>query len=142
MGGFFNSMRKAVLDHIFGKSTLTPPTIYVGLSYTKPGADGSNITEPSAGAYARVATAANTWNVASSADPAVITNSGTITWEAATADWAAGANMTHVVLFDAVSGGNAIGSGAIPVPRNILAGDIVQIGAGLAAISLGFTAEV
>ena len=54
-----------LLDHQLGKTAYTMPTVYVGLSSTTPTVGGTNITEPSTGSYARVATSASTWTAAS-----------------------------------------------------------------------------
>ena len=52
---------KKLLDHLFGKATFTAPTIYVALSTTDPGEDGTTITEPTDASYARAVTAASDW---------------------------------------------------------------------------------
>ena len=41
MGSFSNYWENELLDHLFGKGSYTPPTIYVGLSTTDPGDDGA-----------------------------------------------------------------------------------------------------
>ena len=55
---FFDYLENKVLDHVVGKTAYTSPTVYIGLSSTTPAEDGTSVTEPSAGAYARVSTAA------------------------------------------------------------------------------------
>ena len=62
---FFNYLEDKVLDHVVGKTAFTSPTVYIGLSSTTPTETATNITEPSTGSYARVATAAGDWNAAS-----------------------------------------------------------------------------
>lgn len=112
---------QAVLNSMFGKTSnfgalASVPTIYVGLSSTTPSVSGSSvtgITEPSSGAYARVATAASDWNSATEAAPAVLTNLNAVTFPAATADWASGANMTYFVLYDAATAGNVLAFGSL-----------------------------
>lgn len=142
MGGFVNSVRKALLDHYFGKSVLTAPTIYVGLSSTTPTASGGNVTEPTEGGYARKATAASDWNVATSADPAELTNANNITFDAATESWAAGADLTYGILFDAPTAGNVIGYGRLEIAKKFLSGDVPQISAGNLKVQLSTTADV
>lgn len=136
MGGFTRAVRKALLDHYFGKSTLTPPTIYVGLSSTTPTSAGANVTEPSGGAYTRVATAAADWNASTAADPCSLDNANAITFAAASADWVAGANLTHAVLFDAPTAGNVIGFGALAVAKPVLSGDTANYPAGSIDVTL------
>ncbi len=130
MGGFIQSVRKALLDHYFGKSTLTPPTIYVGLSSTTPTSAGANVTEPSGGDYGREATAAVDWNPSTEADPCVLDNLNAVTFAQATANWVAGADLTHAVLFDAITGGNVIAWGALAVAKPVLDGDTAEYAAG------------
>ena len=130
MGGFIQSVRKALLDHYFGKSTLTAPTVYVGLSSTTPTSTGTNVTEPSAGAYARVTTAASDWNASTEADPCVLDNLNAVTFTTATATWLAGADLTHAVLFDAATVGNVIAWGALTVAKPVTDGDTAEYAAG------------
>lgn len=122
-----------LLDHQLGKASYTMPTVYVGLSSTTPTASGSNVTEPSTGSYARVATSASTWNAASSGSTS---NALAITFPEATADWLSAANLTHGLLFDAPSGGNFLGFGALTAPKNAQSGDTISIPAGQLTVSL------
>lgn len=125
---FSNRTAQALLNSLFGKTSnfgalASAPTIYVGLSSTTPTETGTNITEPSGGSYARVATAASDWNAATSADPSVVSNANAITFPAATADWVSAADLTYFVLYDASSSGNVIGSGALALAKPVLNGD-------------------
>ena len=43
MGGFADYWEGEILDHIFGKGSYTPPTIYVGLSTVDPLDDASGL---------------------------------------------------------------------------------------------------
>lgn len=125
--------KNKVIDHLNGKTSYTMPTIYVAVSSTTPAADGSNVTEPSGGAYARVATSGATWNAASSGSA---TNASTITFTAASADWVSGSNLTYAVLYDASTSGNMIGYGALSVAKDILNGDVLSVPAGSLSVSL------
>lgn len=136
MGGFSQTVRKALLDHYFGKATLTPPTIYVGLSTTTPTSSGDNVTEPSTGGYARKATAASDWAAATTADPSLTTNVNAITFTAASGTWSSGSNMTHAVLYDAATAGNFIGFGALSVAKPVTFGDTANIPVGDLDITL------
>ena len=142
MGGFVNSVRKALLDHYFGKSTLTAPTIYVGLSSTTPTVAGENVTEPTEGGYARIQTAASDWNAATSADPAELTNANNITFSVATEAWAAGNDLTYGILFDAPTNGNVIGFGKLTIAKKFLEGDVAQISVGNLKVQLATVADV
>lgn len=138
---FTNRTAQALLNSLFGKSSnfgalASAPTIYVGLSSTTPTESGGNVTEPSTGSYARVATAAADWNAATDADPSVIDNAEPIEFPTATADWAGGADLTHFVLFDASTSGNVLASGALDTPKPVLDGDTISFAAGALDVSL------
>jgi uncharacterized membrane protein len=132
---FSNYAAQAILNSVFGKTSNfgalgSAPTVYVGLSSTTPNEDGTNITEPSGGSYARVSTAPSDWNSATLADPSVIDNANEILFPQATADWLSAANLTHGVLFDAATGGNYLGSGALNTAKPVTNGDQPKIPAG------------
>lgn len=121
---FSNYLEEAVLDHITGKASYTAPTVYVGLSSTTPSEDGTNVTEPSGGSYARVQTSASDWD---SAVGGAISNANAITFAQATADWVSGSNLTHLVAYDAASGGNLLFYGALGTAKPVLNGDTASI---------------
>lgn len=132
---FSNYAAQAVLNSLFGKTSnfgalASAPTIHIGLSSTTPAEDGTNVTEPSGGSYARVATSGATWNAATLADPSLLDNTAQIAFPQASADWGAGANMTHVVLYDALTVGNFLGSFALTTPKPVLSGDTFVIDPG------------
>jgi len=138
---FTNRTAQALLNSLFGKSSnfgalASAPTIYVGLSSTAPTESGGNVTEPSTGSYARVATAASDWNAATNADPSVIDNAEPIEFPTATADWLTGADLTHFVLFDASTSGNVLASGELDTPKPVLDGDTISFAAGALDVSL------
>ena len=116
-----------LIDHQLGKTSFTMPTVYVALSSTTPTLTGTNVTEPSGGSYARVATSGATWNAAASG---ATSNAAAITFPAATADWVAGANLTYGVLYDALTVGNCLGYGVLTVAKNVLNGDTASIAIG------------
>lgn len=126
---------QGLMNSIFGKTSVfgvlaSVPTLYVGLSSTTPAQNGTNITEPSAGSYARVATSAADWVVATAADPSVVANANTITFPTATADWLAGALFVEAVLFDALTAGNPLFHGPVSVAKAVLSGDTADFPAG------------
>lgn len=138
MAGLTDTFEQKVLDHVFTDPTWTPPTtLYLGLSSTTPTEAGGNVTEPSGGAYARVATTAADWSAASGSAPAVKTNTATFTFPLATADWVAGANLTHFTLHDAITAGNVIAWGALGTPKPVLNGDTPSFGAGAIVMQAG-----
>lgn len=116
-----------LIDHQLGKTSYTMPTVYVGLSSTTPTLAGANITEPSGGSYARVATSGATWTAASNGSTS---NAAAITFPTATADWVSGSNLTYGVLYDAASAGNVLAYGVLTVAKNVLNGDTASIAIG------------
>ena len=106
MTGFTDRTAQAVLAHVVGKTAIfTLPTVYVAL-FTAVGTDaGTGFTEPSGGAYARVATAAADWNAASGSAPSQISNANPINFPSATANWG---NIIGFGLYDASSAGNLL----------------------------------
>jgi len=124
MGSFGNYLENEILDHIFGKGSYTPPTIYVALSTADPLDDASGLSEPSGGSYARKSTAAADWNTAASG---AIDNANDITFAQATASWG---TITHFALMDAVSGGNLLAHGQLTASKAIGNGDTAKFVAG------------
>ena len=122
-----------LLDHQLGKTSYTMPTVYVALSSTTPTLSGTNVTEPSGGSYARVATSGATWNAAASGS---VTNAAAITFPAATADWLSAANLTYGVLYDALTVGNCLGYGVLSVAKNVLNGDTASIAIGALTVTI------
>ena len=127
---FGDFLENEILDHVFGGAAYTAPgTLYFAASSSDPGDDGSTGTFPSGGSYARVAMTNNLTNFPAASGGAK-SNGVAIEWPVATADWLSGANLTHVAIYDASSGGNFLGRGAIAVPKAILNGDqlVIPIG--------------
>jgi hypothetical protein len=101
---------------------------YAALSTTTPASDGTNFTEPSGGAYARVTiTRSTTWNSAFTGDPTTIDNLVDITWTSATASWG---TITYWGIYDASSGGNLIAYGALDSSQAVGNGDQIKFAAG------------
>lgn len=81
-----------------------PATVALAL-FTAVGSDaGTGFTEVSGGSYARVAVQ-TLWNAASGSGPSTITNSGSITFPAATANWG---TIIGWGLYDATTVGNLL----------------------------------
>jgi hypothetical protein len=117
--GFGRLSHGAFLDSIF--KTVNP--LYVSLHDADPGDDGQSGNEPSGGNYARKSTVPADWNAATVATPSVSDNANAITFAAATADWLAGANLTHAGLWDHATStleANYIGRIELTTPKPIL----------------------
>jgi len=124
MGSFADYWENEILDHLFGKGSYTPPTIYVGLSTADPTDDSSGLAEPSGGSYTRVSTVGADWNVASGG---AIANANDITFPEATGNWG---TITHFALFDAASAGNMLAHGSLSASKAIGSGDTAKFAAG------------
>ena len=130
---FFNYLENSVLDHVVGKTAYTSPTVYIGLSSTTPAEDGTNVTEPSTGSYARVSTAAGDWNAAAAGATA---NANAVTFAQASADWVSGSDLTYLVAYDALTVGNELFYGLLTVAKPVLNGDTASFPAGDIDITL------
>lgn len=138
MAGFSDYLELKLLDHLFTDSGYTPPaTLYVALSSTTPSDDGTGVTEPSGGSYARVATTAADWSAATGTAPASKTNTATIAFPTATADWASGSDLTHWVLYDAATVGNMLAFEALTTAKPVLSGDTAYFPASTLVLELG-----
>jgi hypothetical protein len=142
MAGFVDTVEQSLLNHFLTDPAYTPPaTMYLALSSTTPTDAGTGFTEPSTGAYARVATTAADWSAASGTAPAVKTTTVAKSFPAATADWSAGANMTYFGLFSALSAGSLLAFGALTTPKPVLLGDTPAFAAGALILKLGDPAD-
>ena len=130
MGSFSDHWEDEILDHLFGKGSYTPPTIYVGLSTADPGDDGTGLSEPSGNGYARVATAAADWNAASGG---ALDNANAIEFAEATGSWG---TVTHFALFDAATSGNMLAHGSLTQSKTIASDDTARFSAGDLDVSL------
>ena len=133
-GSFADYLENAVLNVTFGKTAFTPAaSLYVGLSTTTITDAGANITEPSAGAYARVAIDNNktTWTTSSGGS---ISNAITITFAAATSAWG---TVTDIFLSDSSSAGNIYVYDDLTTSKAVTSGDTVQVVPGDLTINLG-----
>jgi len=134
MGMFTDHAENKLVDALFrGQSLGAPATWYVGLLTAAPG-EGGGGTEVSGGSYARVAVTASLTNfagtqgagttVASNGSGGTTSNNGAITFPAPTANWG---SITHFVLFDALTGGNAWVYGALSVAKTVNNGDAAPV---------------
>lgn len=130
MAGFSDYWENKILNHIFGKYSYTPPTIYVALSTADPLDDASGLAEPSGNAYARVQTSACDWNTASDGS---LDNANNIIFPQATGNWG---TISHFTLFDAATGGNMLAYGVLSQPKTTNSGNTLKFTEGDLNISL------
>lgn len=132
---FSTAIDNKVLDHFTRKADWAlEADFFVGLSSTTPTKAGGNVTEPSGGAYARVQITAAQFNAASAS---ATTTNVEKSFPTATATWLSGANLTHLVIYDAASAGNFLGFKALDVAKPVISGDTAKIAAGDLDIAMG-----
>jgi hypothetical protein len=114
---FSNTYETNVLTWTFTTGAVTRPTAwYIGLFTSDPG-EAQGGTEVSGGSYVREAV---TFTV--SGDTA--TNSAAVEWPVATATWG---TITHIAVYDALTGGNQIAYAALANAKTIASGDVLRI---------------
>lgn len=117
---FSNYLENKVLGHVFGGAAYTAPTtLYVGLFTSDPGEAGAG-TEVSGGSYARQTITFTVTGSQASSNAAV-------EFPTATASWG---TITYAAVYDAVSGGNLLASGALTTSKTIDSGDVFRIPSG------------
>ena len=125
MSAMSDYLETAVLNHLFGGSALSQPTVHIAL-FTSAPSDSGGGTELSGSGYARISPA---FTVAS--DNA--SNTAAADFAAATGSWG---TITHVGLFDASTSGNLLFHGALSTSRAIGSGDVFRFNAGDLDITL------
>ena len=117
---FSNYLENKVLDHVFGGSAYTAPaTLYVGLFTSDPGEAGAG-TEVSGGSYALQ-------TIAFTVTGSQASSSAAVEFPTATASWG---TITYAAVYDAVSGGNLLASGALTTSKTIDTGAVFRIPSG------------
>lgn len=105
-------LEKKLLDHVLIGTTYTPPSdIYLALFTSDPTDAGSGI-EVSGGDYARQKLV---FDEATVVDGTSVTDADTI-FPIATANWG---TVTHIGIYDALTGGNLLFHGALNTARTI-----------------------
>jgi hypothetical protein len=120
-----------IMGNVFrSKTTPSIPTnYYIGLSKTAPTLSGTNVTEPSDSAYARV----NITSSLSVPTNGVITNSSNITFGESLVDWGV---ITHYCIFDNSTGGNLLVYGQFSSSRTIEVNTVATVKSGELAIEI------
>ena len=123
---FSNTYETLVLQYTFTNASVTRPTAwYLGLFTSAPGEAGGG-TEVSGGSYVRKA-------VTFSVTGDTATNTAAVEWPVATATWG---TITHIAVYDALSGGNQIAYAALTNSKTIAPGDVLRVPAGDLDITL------
>ena len=134
---FANHWEEEILDHVFGRGSYTPPTIYVGLhkGTSALSSDSTTPVEPSAASYNRIQVSA--WSRSGS----TITNTSDIEFDVAEEDWTTGSDeIKSVVLWNhataAVVADNYLAFGSVSTSKPIQEDDQAKILAGQLSITL------
>jgi len=125
---FSNYLENKLLAHTFSGTAFTAPaTMYLGLHTSNPDEDDSGTEVSTSGtAYARQTVAFTTTGSTSS-------NSAAVEYPTATANYG---TVTHVGVYDAVTGGNLLAYAALTSSKTIETGDVFRIPTGDLDISL------
>lgn len=132
-----NFLENEIVDHIFrARSYTAPATIYVALHTGDPGESGASSEVSTSGTnYARASLAASAANWKGTGNEVSGDSAGTggqtknavaITFNVPSATWG---TVTYFSLWDAVSAGNCLGSGALTTAKVINASDTVSFAA-------------
>lgn len=116
----------------YGETAVLTPlttTMYVSLHTADPGTTGANEVSTTGTGYARVAVGAFTYT---GSEPTVASNTNIVTFAAATAAWG---TIAYFGDWDAVTGGNFRGSGAVTTPKAVNSGDTARFAAGAITIT-------
>jgi len=125
---FSNYLETELLDHVFANNAYTAPsTLYLGLHTVTPDEDGSGTEVSTSGtAYARQ-------TVAFTVSGNTATTSSAVEYPTATANFG---TVTHVAIWDALTGGNMIAYAALTSSKAIDTGDVFRVPAGDLDITL------
>jgi len=120
--------RNKLLDAMLRGVDFDPTPVYISLHTADPGTTGAS--EVSGGTYARQPVSTSNWNAAASGQTS---NVSSITFSGI----AVSTIITHVGIWDAVSGGNFLSGGSLTAPRTVLAleSDVFTPGSLIAALS-------
>lgn len=135
MAGLSDYLERKLLDHSLGVASYTMPTaLYAALFTTDPtDADtGTEVSTTSTG-YARKPVTFGASTTDSSNGTTTATNNADVLYDVATAAWG---TLTYVGLFDAVTGGNMLWSGAMSTAQAINTNDQFKLPVGKIVIQL------
>ena len=123
---FSNYLENKLLLHTFGATAYTAPTtLYLAIHTTNPAEDNSG-TEVSGSAYARQ-------TVAFTVTTSTASNTAAVEFPTATGSWG---TLTHVGVYDALTGGNLLAYAALTTSKIISTNDVFRVPAGDLDITL------
>jgi hypothetical protein len=129
MANLSNYAEQVLLDWMMTAEAVTRPTAwYLALFTAAPTDVAGSGTEVAGGGYTRQAIAFGAASEAGST-----TNTGTVAFTAAGGDFGV---VTHLAIFDASSGGNALWHGPLGAARTVSNGDTLSFGVGAITVAL------
>ena len=134
MSAATNRLELELLDHFFSNgntpAAYTPDTLFLALATAVSDAEAGSFTEVTGGSYARQALAGKFGTVASSG---AISNDANIQFPTATGDYG---TVTHIVIMDALTSGNALIVQQLASPKVVETGDTFVVNSGNLTVSL------
>ena len=128
MAGMGRRLRVECLKYISNQTPAASPAAWnIGFSTANPGDDGQSVAEPTigTGGYARQAVAWAAVATPANGAPAVLQNSGSVSFGPSSAAWSTGATpLTHVAYWTGTTGTSEatfLASGAVSVPPSVAA---------------------
>ena len=130
MSAATNYLELELLDHLFSVGTYTPGTLYLALATAVSDAEAGSFTEVSGGSYARQSLSGKFGTAAASG---AISNDANIQFPTATGDYG---TVTHIVVMDALTGGNALIVQALTSSKTVETGDTFVVNSGNLTVNL------
>jgi hypothetical protein len=128
MGSLSDAAENKFLNHLLGVTAwTTPATVYLALSTADPLDANSGAAEPAGDGYARTAIS---FGVAAGR---VVTQDAIVTFPLATGTWG---TLTHWILYDAATAGNALAHGALSASKTVISGNTPSVASGQVAITV------
>jgi len=118
-----------ILNYVLGLTpAIAPPaTYYVGLSTTAIAADGTGITEPAGGDYARAAIANDKTDLSIASAVSSVNNAVAVSLTTSTGDWG---TITDIFISDAITAGNMWYYKSLTTPIPVPSGTTVTFAIG------------
>ncbi len=123
MAALSDYAEKLVLDYLMTSGTATRPTDWYVALYTAAPSDSGGGTEVSGSGYAREAATF----AAASTPGGTTSNTNTIAFTAVGGSWG---TITHIGIFDAVTGGNLLWHGGLAASKTVGDGDTIEFAIG------------
>ena len=130
MAAMTNYLENKLTDWYWRGQAFTPPATHYFALFTAAPSDAGGGTEVYGGSYARVGVSSSLANFAGTQSAASVTassgtsgttsNNNAITFPTPTANWG---SITHVAVFDALTGGNMLWQGALSAAKTVNNGD-------------------